>query len=93
MKLSLERLRYLRLALPELLLTKLVLLVGGGVRVKAEEDLLVPERVLLEATLALCAGSALGCAQDALDFGAVDQTGKVCLADDVRGQEEVLLER
>lgn len=65
---------------------------GAGVRVEAEEDLLVAQRVLLLDGAALGAGLALGGAQDALDLGAVDETGEVGLGDDVGGQEEVLLE-
>lgn len=37
-------------------------------------------------------GLALGCVKDALDFGAVDETGEVGLGDNVGRQEEVLLE-
>lgn len=92
MQLLLERSRQsVRLAL-ELLLAELLLLVGGGVRVEAELNLLVAERVLLLDALALRPGLALGRAQDALDFGAVDQTGQVGLVDDVGRQQEVLLE-
>lgn len=54
--------------------------------------MLVLERVLLLHTSTLGLGIALGRAQDALDFGAVDQTAQVGLGDDIGGQEEVLLE-
>lgn len=75
-----------------LLLTELLLLESSGVGVEAEHDLLVLEGVLLLHGATLRPGLALGATQDALDFGAVDETGKVGLGDDVGGQEEVLLQ-
>lgn len=83
--------RCLGLALLDLLLTQLLLGESRGVWVQAQHDLLVLERVLLLHTSTLRPGLALGAAQDALYFGAVDQTGKVRLGNDVGGQEEVLL--
>ena len=62
------------------------------VRVEAQHDLLVAQRVLLLDAGTLGQGGALGGAEDALDLGAVDQTGKIGLGDDVGGQQEVLLE-
>lgn len=75
-----------------LLLAQLLLLERRGIWVQAQQDLLVLERVLLLHTSTLGLGLALGSAQDALDFGAVDQTGQVGLGDDVGGQEEILLQ-
>lgn len=80
------------LATLHLLLAQLFLLESRGVRVEAQQDLLVLERVLLLHTGALGLSVALGRAQDALDFGAVDQTGEVGLGNNVGGQEEVLLQ-
>lgn len=90
---SLEGLvRRLGLALGDLDVAKTLLGVGRGVWVEAEEDLLVAERVLLLHVGALGDGSALGGAEDALDFAAVDELGDVGLSDRVGGEEEVLLE-
>lgn len=90
---ELEGLRHrLGLAALDLLLAKLLLLEGRGVRVEAQQDLLVLERVLLLHVAALRPGLALGGTQNALDFGRVDQTGKVGLGDDVGRQQEVLLQ-
>lgn len=90
---ELEGLRHrLGLATVDLLLAELLLLESRGVRVEAQQDLLVLERVLLLHVAALRPGLALGGTQDALDFGGVDQTGKVGLGDDVGRQEEVLLQ-
>jgi hypothetical protein len=63
------------------------------VGVQAQKNLLVAQRVLL-----LDGGSsgnsiALGAVERALDFGAVDQTSKIGLGDDVGRQEEVPLVR
>lgn len=74
------------------LLANLVLGVLGGVRVEAEEDLLVAERVLLLDEGTLGAGLTLGLAEHGLDFGRVDDTGDVGVGKDVGGEEEVLLE-
>lgn len=82
----------LGLATLNLLLTKLLLLEGSRVGVQTQHDLLVLERVLLLHTGTLGLGLALGGVEDALDFGAVDETGKVGLGDNVAGEEEVLLE-
>lgn len=82
----------LGLALLALLLADLVLDEGGVVRVEAQHDLLVAQRVLLLDAGALRQGSALGGAENALDFGAVDQTAQVGLRDDVGRQQEVLLQ-
>lgn len=82
----------LGLAVVDLLLAELLLLEGRGVRVEAEEHLLVLERVLLLHGAALGDLAALGGAEHALDFGRVDETGKVGLRDDVGREEEVLLE-
>lgn len=81
-----------RLATLSLLLTQLLLLESSSIGVQAQQDLLVLERVLLLYTSTLGLGLALGCAQDALDFRAVDQAGKVGLGNDVGRQEEVLLQ-
>lgn len=78
-------------------MTNLVLLLLGllsedlGVRVKAEHNLLVAERVLLLDARALGGGVALGGVEGALDFGGVDEAGQVSLGDDVGGEEEVAL--
>lgn len=61
------------------------------VGVEAQHDLLVAQRVLLN-TGTLGQRATLGGAEDALDFGAVDQTAQVGLGNDVRRQQEVLLE-
>ena len=82
----------LGLALAGRLLADLVLDKGGMVRVEAQHNLLVAQGVLLLDAGALCQGSALGRTEDALDLGAVDQTGQVGLGDDVGRQQEVLLE-
>lgn len=82
----------LGLATLNLLLTQLLLLECRCVGVQAQHNLLVLKGVLLLYTGALGLGLALGRVQDALDFGAVDQTGKVGLGDNVGGQKEVLLE-
>lgn len=62
------------------------------VRVEAQHDLLVAQRVLLLDVGTLGNGTTLGGAQDALDFGAVDQTGEIGVGNQVGGQEEVLLQ-
>lgn len=62
-----------------------------GVRVEAEENLLVAERVLLLDRTTLGLGLALGGADDALDFGAVDETSKIGLGDDGGGDGEAAL--
>jgi hypothetical protein len=74
------------------LLANLVLGVLGGVRVEAEEDLLVAERVLLLDEGTLGAGLTLGLTEHGLDFGRVDDTGDVGIGKEVGGEEEVLLE-
>lgn len=86
------RSRSLGLALLNLLLTQLLLLESRGVRVQAQQNLLVLERVLLLHAGTLGAGLTLGSTQHALDFRAVDETGQVGLGDNVGRQEEVLLE-
>ena len=82
----------LGLAVVDLLGAELLLLEGRGVRVEAEEDLLVLERVLLLDVAALGDLAALGRAEHALDLGGVDEAGEVGLRDDVGREEEVLLE-
>lgn len=84
--------RSLGLATLNLLLTQLLLLECRRVGVETQHNLLVLERVLLLHTSTLGPGLALGCVEDALDFGAVDEAGKVGLGDNVGRQEEVLLE-
>lgn len=73
------------------LLADLVLGVLGGVRVEAEKDLLVAERVLLLDEGTLGAGLTLGLTEYGLDFRRVDDTGNVGVGKDVGGEEEVLL--
>jgi hypothetical protein len=80
------------LAIVGLDLTQLLLLESRSVGVEAEKDLLVLERVLLLHVATLGVLLALGSAENGLDFGGVDETGKVGLGDDVGGEEEVLLE-
>jgi hypothetical protein len=91
---GLEELSRSRLGLASLSLLRTQVLLDESrvVRVEAEQNLLVAERVLLLDASTLGESSALGRTQDALDFGAVDQTGKVGLRDHVGGEEEVLLE-
>ena len=62
------------------------------VRVEAQHNLLVAQRVLLLDVSTLGNGTTLGGAQDALDFGAVDQTGEIGVGNQVGRQQEVLLE-
>lgn len=83
----------LGLARSQRLLADLLLVVAGSVRVQAQQDLLVDERVLLLDAGALGASGAAGGAHDGLDLGRVDQAADVGLLDDGRGEEEVLLER
>lgn len=88
----LERLRNgLTPALGRLERAETLLGICGSVGVLAQEDLLVLERVLLLHRCTLGAGLALGGVEDALDFGAVDETGKVGLGNNVGGDEEALL--
>lgn len=82
----------LGLALVGLLGTQVLLDEGGVVRVEAEQNLLVLEGVLLLDTSALGEGSTLGGVEDALDLGAVDQTGEVGVGNNVGGDQEVLLQ-
>lgn len=82
----------LGLALVGLLGTQVLLDEGGVVRVEAEQNLLVLEGVLLLDTSALGEGSTLGGVEDALDLGAVDQTGEVGVGNNVGGNQEVLLQ-
>lgn len=81
----------LGLAVINLLLAEPLLGESRSIGVLAEKDLLVLKRVLLLNGTALGTGLALGSLNDALDFGAVDETGKVGLRDDVGGKEEALL--
>jgi hypothetical protein len=74
------------------LLANLVLGVLRSVRVEAEEDLLVAERVLLLDEGTLGAGLTLGLTEHGLDFRRVDDTGDVGVGKEVGGKEEVLLE-
>ncbi len=71
--------------------TQTLLRERSRVGVLAKENLLVAERVLLLDVAALSAGLALGRTEDSLDFGAVDETGKIGLRDNVGGEEEALL--
>ena len=80
------------LALLGLLLTKTSLGEGSGVRVEAEKDLLVAERVLLLDVGALLDGTTLGGAEDRLDLSGVDKLDNVGLGNRVLGKKEVLLE-
>ena len=73
-------------------MTDLVLDESGVVRIEAEHDLLVAQRVLLLDASTLGQGSALRSAEDTLDFRAVDQTAEIGLRDNVGRQKEVLLE-
>lgn len=83
----------LRLSLiAKTLLAQLLLGVLDGVGVEAEQNLSVAERVLLLDVGALGDGVALGLAEHGLHLGAVDQAGDVGVADDVGGEEEVLLD-
>lgn len=83
-----------RLGLASVLLlrTEVLLDKGSVVRVKTEKDLLVAEGVLLLDTGTLGKSGTLGGVEDALDFGAVNQTGEVGLRNNVGRQKEVLLE-
>jgi hypothetical protein len=76
----------------DLLLTKTLLLVRSGVRVEAEHDLLVLERVLLLDVRTLGDGTATDGAEDALNLRAVDELVEVGLGHAVLGNEEVALE-
>lgn len=76
----------------DLLLAKTLLLVRSGVRVEAEHDLLVLERVLLLGVGTLADGTATDGTEDALDLGAVDELVEVGLGHAVLGKEEVALE-
>jgi hypothetical protein len=82
----------LGLASLSLLGTLVLLDESSVVGVKTEQNLLVAERVLLLDGSALGQGGTLGGVEDALDFGAVDQTGKVGVGNNVGGDQEVLLE-
>lgn len=53
--------------------------------------MLVAQRVLLLDGATAGGGLALGSVERALDFGRVDETGKIGLGDDVGGEEEVAL--
>lgn len=75
-----------------LLVTKTLLGVGSGVRVEAEHDLLVAERVLLLDDGALGDGATTDRAENALDLRAVDELVEVGLGNAVLGKEEVALE-
>lgn len=82
----------LGLALINRLLADLVLDESCVVRVKAQHDLLVAQRVLLLDAGTLGQGSTLRSAEDTLDFRAVNQTAEIGLRDNVGRQEEILLE-
>lgn len=92
MESSLEGLVLVEGLLVGLLVTKTLLGVGGGVRVEAEHDLLVVERVLLLDVGALGDGTTADGAEHALDLGAVDELVEVGLGNAVLGDEEVALE-
>jgi hypothetical protein len=74
------------------LLAQLLLGESSGVRVEAEHDLLVAQRVLLLHNGTLGASLALGSAQHGLDFRGVDQAGQIGVGNEVLGQDVVLLE-
>lgn len=61
------------------------------VGVEAQHDLLVAQGIFLNAR-AFCQRASLGGVEDALNFGAVDQTAQVGLGNEVGRQQEVLLE-
>lgn len=89
---SLEGLVLLRrLAIVGLLLAKTVLGASSCVRVEAEQDLLVLERVLLLDVGALGNGTTLDGTEDALDFAAVDELADVGLGDQVGGRRKSFL--
>lgn len=92
MKSSLEGLGLVDGLLVGLLLAKTLLLVRSGVRVEAEHDLLVLERVLLLDVRTLGDGTATDGAEDALNLRAVDELVEVGLGHAVLGNEEVTLE-
>ncbi len=73
--------------------TDLLLRILGSVWVESEKDLLVLKWVLLLDTSTLGEGSALGCTNDGLNFGGVDQTTKICLGDEGGWEEEIFLQR
>jgi len=75
-----------------LLLAELLLGESSGVRVEAELDLEVLERVLLLYNTALGDGSAADGAEDLLDIAGVDDLGEIGLLHDGGGQEVVLLQ-
>lgn len=81
-----------RLATLGLRVTKTLLGICCGVRVEAEQDLLVDERVLLLDNSTLGDGTTLDRAKDALHLGAVDELVEVGVGDAVRRDEEVALE-
>ena len=64
----------------------------SSIRVQAQHDLLVLQRVLLLHAGALGARAALDGAHHGLHLGAVDQAADVRVGDQVRGEEEVLFE-
>jgi hypothetical protein len=82
----------LGLAVLKLLLTETSLGEGSGVRVEAEKNLLVAERVLLLHVGALLDGTTLGGAEDRLHFSGVDELDNVGLGNRVLGEKEVLLQ-
>jgi hypothetical protein len=73
-------------------LAQLLLGESSRVRVEAEHDLLVAQRVLLLHNGTLGASLALGSAQHGLDFRGVDQAGQIGVGNEVLGQDVVLLE-
>lgn len=85
--------RPLRLPRIELFLPQLPLAESLGVRVQAQQDLSIPQRVLLLHARTLRPRASLGRTHHGLHFRGVDETADVRIGDDVRGEEEVLLER
>ncbi len=81
----------LGIALLDGLRTKFLLGKCRGIRVETEQHLLVAKGVLLLDSTALGLGLTLGVVEDALQFGAVDQTGKVGLGDKVGREREAAL--
>lgn len=74
-------------------LSHLVLRERSSVRIEAQKNLLVLERVLLLHTSPLGAGVSLGFLQHGLNFGRVDETGDIGVGDQVGRQEVILLQR
>ena len=85
-------LRLLLLTL-EALVTQSLLLERCGIRIQSQHDHTVLQRVLLLHMCPLCRSITLWLAKHGLHFGRVDQACDVGIADEVRGEQEVLLQK